>query len=1269
MKCSQCGAPNLREDLECRRCGAPLLDALDAGGTAAHDTAAGKAATQVVATPGELTEGITHAVTPTPTAAMTPPEATVSDLGPTAVGAGKTAVPGQTSPDFEPTGSIYMTGQPSAPAPAVPMKDISPGSLFAGRYEVLALVGEGGMGKVYTARDRELDKVIALKTIRSDGGGDPDAVARFKQELLLARKVSHRNVVRIFDLGESEGVKFFTMEFIEGQSLKALIRKRGRVPAQETVAICRQVLAALHEAHSQGIIHRDLKPQNIMIDNAGMAHLMDFGIARSVDATGMTATGTTLGTPDYMSPEQVRGEKAGEPSDIFSFGVILYEMLTGDVPYHADTPISKIVMRLTQKPRPPHELSPDIPKNLEAVVQKCMEVDLALRYKNVGEIQADLDRGQVDRSLTMRVQRAVSQSRGTIAAVGVAALVVAGLVYWAVSRTPAGGGNKPPEVVRTLAIVPLTNATGSPEMEWLRTGLPDMLVTDLSQSKYVRPVPGERVFRVLEESGLEKQARFDEKALEAVSRLAHAESVLSGQFVEAGGRLRLDLNLRKAGSGVSVPLKVEGTAGEVFALVDQVAKAIKEQLDLSPDQLRADADRPISEVATASLDAQRAYQAAVAQIRKGANQDAVLLLEKATAVDPKFAMAQGKLAEALMSLGKTPEALAAADRAKTLAEQSPLPLAERYQIHAIAALVKEDNETAAQSYGELAKLYPDDPDVQMSLGRANEELGKLPEALAAFQRVVRAQPQYGSALLSLGRVQVKSCRAEEAIRSLQDALATKQFDGEPEALGMIHSVIGVAYRETGKLDKSLEHLSRSLEIRQKEGDKRGQGATLQNLATVYEYMGNPTKALDTQRKALALYREMGNKGGESLILNAMGQTYKDAGNLDKALLAFRDSMQIEMEREDHVNMANRLDLIASVYTLKGQYDDALVYLEQAKTHLAKTDEKKEKGINLEYVGLVRKAQGAYNEAVEAFLAALPLYKEIDHQMSVADVHRSLGAIYESQGRYADAFTAFQECVATYQKLHTEHDLDHANTALGHLYLSLGRPDDAEKAFKAAEGAGGHGDHHAAGHAPAILLGQAWLLEVRGKLDEAAAAYEKANVGANLSGQKEVAVESRIALGQLYRKQGKLANAEALLRRTREEATKARLRPLETDAAIALAEVLLVKGDAEGARRTAQEAATLAEKFSGKPAQQAALSAQGEALEKLGRKDEALDAFAKAAASLEWIRGSLKPEHVESYMTRAEVQAFLKEAVPRLQRGGRNAEAANLGRWLKPQAGA
>ena len=600
MKCSQCGEANLREDLECRRCSAPLLDALDSGSTASTEAPLPSEATHVLTTPGEVTQGHTHAARPTPTVGMPAPDATLKGEAARTEVVAPTAVSG----GFQATGSIYMTGPGTQPAPSTQIKDVALGTLFAGRYEVQALIGEGGMGKVYTARDRELDKIIALKTIRSDGGGDPDAVARFKQELLLARKVSHRNVVRIFDLGESEGVKFFTMEFIEGQSLKALIRKRGRVPAAETVALCRQLLAALHEAHAQGIIHRDLKPQNIMVDKAGMAHLMDFGIARSVDATGMTATGTTLGTPDYMSPEQVRGEKAGEPSDIFSFGVILYEMLTGDVPYHGDSPISKIVMRLTVKPRAPARAQPrhpEVPRRGRAEVHGGRSrPSLQERGRDPGRPRPRPGGPLAHHARAARGGEEPGHPRGHDRGRG---CVVAGLVYWAVGRGSGGGAAavKPPEVVRTLAIVPFTNATGSAEMEWLRSGLPDMLVTDLSQSQ-VRAAGAGR-------AGLPRARGIGPRQADALRREGARGGLAPGpRRVGAlravrgvGGKLRLDLSLRKAGSGVSVPLKVEGTTAEVFALVDQVAKAIKEQLDLSPAQLKADADRPISEVATASL--------------------------------------------------------------------------------------------------------------------------------------------------------------------------------------------------------------------------------------------------------------------------------------------------------------------------------------------------------------------------------------------------------------------------------------------------------------------------------------------------------------------------------------------------------------------------------------------------------------------------------------------------------------------------------------------
>jgi serine/threonine protein kinase/tetratricopeptide (TPR) repeat protein len=1136
--------------------------------------------------------------------------------------------------------------------------------VLANRYEILALVGEGGMGRVYAARDRAIDKVIALKTIRV---GEEDegarAVHRFKQELLLARKVTHRNVVRIYDLGEAEGIKFFTMEYIEGKSLKALITERGKLPTDEAVNLARQILAGLAEAHAQGITHRDLKPQNVMVDNAGVAHIMDFGIARSADTAGVTGTGQIVGTPDYMSPEQVRGEHADARSDIFSFGVILYEMLTGDVPYQAENPVSRIVMRLTHKPRAPRELSADIPPYLEGTILKCMELELESRYQTVGAILADLERQQVPTRVASYRFKRLKGWKGPVAAAAVLALGAVGGSFWARGRSPEQKGAAVPEgQVRTLAIVPFTNATGSAELEWMRTGLPEMLVTDLSQSLYIRPISGERVSRVLQETGLAQQSRFDETALESVSKLAHAESVLFGQYVESGGRLRLDLKLRKAGSGVPIPLKVEGTPAEVFALVDQITRRIKEHLDLSQEQIAGDTDRPITEVSTASIEAQRAYQDGLARLRQEANQDAIALLEKACAKDPNFAMAFSKLAEARLNAGLHEEAAAAADRARSLSDKEPLPLATRYQIHATAALVKEDYGTAAESYGELAKLYPADPDVALSLARAFEEAGKLPEALEAYQRLVKAEPRYGAALLGLGRVQVGSGHADEAVRSLQDALATKQFESEPEALGMIYSILGVAYRDTSQLDKAMEALNLSFDYRVKTGDKRGQAVTLSNLASVYEFRGEIDRALAAESKALGLARELGDRAEESFSLYSMGLTYKVAGRLDKALAAFRESLHIEEERKDHHRLAHRLDKIADVYRLMGQYDDAIVYLEQAKAHLAKTSEREEKAINLNYFALVRKSQGFYTQAIEAYLASLPIFKEIEQDMGVAMTHHNLAEIYAAQGRYADARSALDQSLGIYEKLKVVHDVAEVRAPLGHLLATLGRVDEAERELAEAERLAK--ESKAEGLMPEIMLGKAEVAHLRGRDDEAAALFEQANVKANLSNQKEVAVESRIELGLLYLHQGKLVNAERLLLRTRAEAEKARLRLLEAQAAAALAEVFLAKRDAEAARRQAQDAIRIADKLEARPVLHSAQASLGEALDMLGRGSEALDAHAKAVALLEWMRGSLRPEDAGPFMSRPDVQAFLQTAVPKLEKGGRGGEAAPLKSWVR-----
>ncbi len=265
-------------------------------------------------------------------------------------------------------------------------EELTRGITLANRYEIIEELGKGGMGRVYRVEDKKLKQEVALKLIKPEIAKDKKTIERFRNELKLARNIRHKNVCGMFDLGDSEGTHFITMEYVRGEDLRSLIKRIGQLPIGKLISITKQICEGLAEAHRLGVVHRDLKSNNIMIDKEGNVRIMDFGIARSLEAKGITGAGVMIGTPEYMSPEQVEGKEVDQRSDIYSLGVILYEMVTGRVPFEGDTPFTIGMKHKGEMPQNPKELNTQISDDLNHVILRCLEKEKNKRYQSTGEL-------------------------------------------------------------------------------------------------------------------------------------------------------------------------------------------------------------------------------------------------------------------------------------------------------------------------------------------------------------------------------------------------------------------------------------------------------------------------------------------------------------------------------------------------------------------------------------------------------------------------------------------------------------------------------------------------------------------------------------------------------------------------------------------------------------------------------------------------------------------------------------------------------------------
>jgi eukaryotic-like serine/threonine-protein kinase len=627
-----------------------------------------------------------------------------------------------------------------------PIKELTTGSTFAGRYQVIEELGRGGMGRVYKVHDTELNEKVALKLLRLEVAADADTVERFRNELKSARHVAHKNVCRMFDIGRAEGVPYITMEYVPGEDLKRLIRKIGQMPAGRTVSIARQIAEGLAEAHAHGIVHRDLKPQNIMVDEGGNVRIMDFGIARSLEKKGITGAGIMIGTPEYMSPEQVEGKAVDARSDIYSLGIILYEMTTGRVPFEGDTPFTIGVKHKSEKPRDPRELNPAIPPDLGRLILRCLEKDKEKRFQSAGELIDEL--GRIEQSLPT-TERVVPKHRShtskqvtvtfdakkvLVPAIAGVLVVAAALVLWrVVLKKPAIV--PPPAGKPSLGVMYFENNTGDASLDHWRKAVAELITTDIGQSKYLSVMGGDRLYSILRSENLLDAKSYSSDDLKKVAEEGGVENILRGSFAKAGDTIRINAVLENPKTGEMLGTNKVEAQGEqgMFDAVDELTRKIKADLKLTSEQIASDIGRKVAEITTGSPEAFILYTQGREYHQRGNYSQSIAVMEKAAAIDPGFAMAYRSLAAAYRNRGIMRKAKAYLQKAMDLRER--LSERERYTIEGdFYRLSERTVDKAIEAYERSLQIYPDDGIAGNNLGAAYEMIAERDKAEAVYEK-------------------------------------------------------------------------------------------------------------------------------------------------------------------------------------------------------------------------------------------------------------------------------------------------------------------------------------------------------------------------------------------------------------------------------------------------------------------------------------------------------------------------------------------------------
>jgi len=815
-------------------------------------------------------------------------------------------------------GETSQTGASAAQLSAVSLATIGPGAQFGPRYRIDSVIGEGGMGKVYKAYDKDLDRTVALKVVRAELAGDANSMQRFKQELQLASRISHRNILRIHDLGDVGGMKFISMAYVDGKDLHDLLAESGRLPVDRVVNIAKQLASALDAAHSEGVVHRDLKPRNVLMDATDHVYVSDFGLAKSLEAdtaTQMTRAGEVLGTPRYMSPEQAESKPADHRSDIYSYGVILYEMATGEPPFTGDSTMQVMYQHVTQAPRNPKLVNPEVPDYLAAVILKCLEKEPLKRYAQAREILNDLESATAPtRVVRLRIAETGYPKwlLGSMAALLLMVAATFAIPSWrnAVLGTLHTRGNQTvvtgPQRDKYVAVLPFKVQGSEPELKFVADGVVDSLSAQLFQLKNVY---------VASSSAAEQAAK--KGSADQIAKALGVNLVVEGAVQGAGDKIGIVISVQDVKKGQRVWGKeFSGLRRDLLTIENSIYSELVSALDLKPNE--EDLARGAMRM-TGNYSAYELYLKGRDIIHRQrdakAFKAALQFYDQAIRKDPRFTLAYAGIAEASMSLyhetketSWSQKALSAAQEAQQLNQNLP-------EVHWALGSVYLNTGKTEEAVAEMKQamdLAPNSDESYRRLGRVYGETGRKQEAIAAYQKAVDINPYYWFNYSWLGVTYARFGEDEKALDAFRRVteLAPDRASG--------YNNLGGGYLQLGRWNEAVATYRKSLSLEPNEDAQS-------NLGVAFYYLGLYSEAA----KAMETAGQMDPNRHD--LAADLGDAYRQMGQRDKALASYETAIKLALKAyQVNPRDPSTLGGLAVYYAKKGDLNRAEDFMTRAR---------------------------------------------------------------------------------------------------------------------------------------------------------------------------------------------------------------------------------------------------------------------------------------------------------------------------------------------------